>query len=439
LWELTLEKKVIGSQMNSKVLPTNQTNLRLRSITFNDVVLFCIFFIYEDYACLISYDIILPMGLRPSDLGVLLAIAWSVYVFLRVRGQRHSRVYVIIPFVFAFISTVASALQAFLVLGQPLLWGILPFRRMYAAMLFAIAIVYALRSGIVSRDNLIKTLYLVAIVELCLYTLQALLASSISFLAVSTSEVRFGMARLRVPFLLPMLMGIYSFHTYLDSWHKDNVRVVLHLFFAIWTVLFVALICQHRAPTIILLLSYLVAILISRGSASTKVLATLAALLLAVGIAATPMIQSSLQALGGDTSSASQNSLTIRADGHEYYLERLQSSPVFGYGWPNSNYLPATTAAGETYKYYTVDNGIFGLAYMLGIVGCVWIAILYAGALRRSWLVRHSVGGWLFQYFLFETGNLYMGLHWFYYYPMPFMIALAILDYDYGETLHGRR
>lgn len=408
-------------------------------ITIRDVILFATLFAFEDYACLVTEDAIFPYGLRASDIGVLLAVIWSIDVFVRLRGRHKGYVFLIFPFVLAIVSTVISAAQATSLLSQPFRLGILPFRRMYASMLMSVAIVCALRFGLLSKRRLVRILYIIGLFELVLFTAQAILAGSVTFLVISTSEVRFGITRLRAPFLLPMLIGMMSFHNFLDSPHKEDLRVLGHLLVAVWSILFVGLICQHRAPTIILLVSYFVAILLSRGSASTKILGTMIALLVLAGIAATPMIQSTVESLSGSTSSASQNTLEIRADGHEYYLEKLTESPIVGFGWPNSTYLPATIAAGEGYNYYAADNGIYGLAYMLGAFGCAWIAIIYVGALRHAWKIRQSKGGALFQYFLFETGNLYMGLHWFYYYPMPFMIALALLDYDYGEASDGKR
>lgn len=405
-----------------------------RSFVLADLVLFIALFAFEDYACLIPDNASLPLGLRATDLGVLCAVVWSLYVFVQIRGTSKGRTHIGGPFILAVMSTIISAIQGMRLLGQPILLGILPFRRMYAAMFLAVAVVYALRGRILARDRLVSMLYVLGIFELIVYTLQAILASHVTFLATSTSEMRFGLSRLRVPFLLPVLIGMMSFHTFLDSKQKERLSVIGELLIAIWSLLFVALICQHRAPTIILLVSYAIAILFSRGSASTKVLGSFLAILFSIAVAATPMIQTTVQSLTGNTSSISQNTLEIRADGHAYYFQKLQYSPLFGYGWPNQNYLPATVAAGEEFNYYAADNGIFGLAYMLGAFGCLWISIIYAGALHRSWMVKRISGGAIFQYFLFETGNLYMGLHWFYYYPMPFMIALALLDHDYDEV-----
>lgn len=407
-------------------------------ISLSDLLLFITLFAYEDYACLIPDDLSLPMGVRTTDVGVVLAVCWTIYVISRNHGRKLGPLHPVLPFALAIFSTILSAILASSLLGQPFLWGILPFRRMYAAMLLCIGVTEAMRSGVLSKDKLVSMLYVIGISELILYTLQALLAGYVTFLDISTSEVRFGLVRLRVPFLLPLIIGIISFHTFLDSRHKERLSILGHLIIAIWSVLFVALICQHRAPTIILLASYLFAIFISRTSFVTKVLASFVSVFLILGILGTPLIQSTVQALTGATT-GSANTLEIRSDGHEYYLERLQNSPWFGFGWPNSNYSPATQAAGEGYLYYLEDNGIFGLAYMLGIFGCIWIAVLYLGALHRAWKIRRAKGGALLQYLFFETGNLYMGLHWFYYYPMPFMMALALLEYDSGEVADGKQ
>jgi hypothetical protein len=403
------------------------------SVRVSDVILFIILFAFEDYACLLPDDTGLPLGLRYSDVGVILAILWSSYIFISALGIARRKLHFLLPILLAVLSTALSAMSATYYLGQPFLWGILPFRRMYAAMFLVGGIVTAVRCGILTKSRLIRMMYIIGGLELLLFTAQDVLANSIVFLAVNTSEIRFGLTRLRVPFLLPLLLGIISFNRFLNSPNRTNLKEIAHLVFSVWSVLFVAFICQHRAPTLILLSSYLVIVLLWRGDAAMKVLMSIAAIFILLVVAVTPLAQTTIDSLNGDTSAAANNTLIIRADAHDYYLEHLQGSPLLGFGWPNSNYVPAALAAGEGYKYYLADNGIFGFAYMLGGLGLVWLAILYIQALKLSWRSRQVGGLSLFQYFLFETGNLYMGIHWFYYYPMPFMLAVALVELQYDE------
>lgn len=396
----------------------------------SDIFFFVAMFAFEDFACLVDSDATIAAGLRYTDVAVILSVALAFYVFLKTWKVPVKNRFVVLFCAFG-ISTVISAVQGHLLLGQPVLFGILPFRRLYATMLFSLVVVRAVQADVISKRRLLRMLYAISLIELFLFTAQAIFAGSFQFLTVETGEFRFGLVRLRVPFLLPLFCGVLSFNRYLNSENKDNLFEICHLLFSLWSVILIAFICQHRAPTIILLLSYFAALILWKGNGGVKSLAIMTAVVFLVGAMFTPQMQTAFQVISGDNVTASsENSLGIRKSGQDYYLMRLQESPLFGFGWPNSNYAPALSAAGEGYLYFAADNGIYGLAYILGAFGCVCVATLCIFALRRSWDVGKRKGYGFLQYFLFEAGNLYMGLHWFYYYPMPFMIAIALLEVE---------
>ncbi len=397
----------------------------------SDIFFLIAMFAFEDFACLVDSNATIISGVRYTDVAVILSLALAFYVFLKTWKMPKNKFRFLVPFCVFGISTVISALQGYFLLGQPVLLGVLPFRRLYAAMLFSLVVARAVQTDVISKRRLLRMLYVISLIELSLFTAQAVFAGSFQFLAIETGEFRFGLVRLRVPFLLPLFCGILSFNHYLNSETKDKLSEICHLLFSLWSIILIAFICQHRAPTIILLLSYFAALLLWKGNGGVKSLAIMTAVVIFAGALFTPQMQTAFQVISGDNVTASsENSLGIRKSGHDYYLIRLQESPLFGFGWPNSNYAPALSAAGEGYLYYAADNGIYGLAYILGAFGCVCVVTLCIFALRRSWVVGKRKGYGLLQYFLFESGNLYMGLHWFYYYPMPFMIAFALLEVE---------
>ena len=63
----------------------------------------------------------------------------------------------------------------------------------------------------------------------------------------------------------------------------------------------------------------------------------------------------------------------IRKLGKEYYIEQLQKTPILGRGYINTQSEEAFRGAGMDKQYYLNDNGIYGFAFMYGLIGMIWI------------------------------------------------------------------
>jgi hypothetical protein len=406
----------------------------LGEVRLSEIFLFVTLFAFENFACLIPGDAYMFSVFKYSDIGVGCALVWSLWVLIRNLGSRVGQMHYIVPAFLAVVSICLSAISAYEHFGQPVVQGILPFRRLIVAGIFCFALCAAIRTGLVSRERLIVMLYIIGTVELILFTAQAVLAGHVTFLQLDTDETRFGMVRLRVPYLLTTVLGIFSFNTILNGHQAKNSVRLFHILFSVWSILLLGFVAQHRAPTLILVVTYILAFLLWRGGVSNKVIGIAILCMLVLCFSSTELFQSSISGLMGRDTASQTSTLSIRREGQAYYLQRLQSSPLVGFGIPNDNYPPAVEAAGEGYQYYLADNGIFGFAYQLGLFGLVWLAILYISAVKRSIdLFRRTGSLSYFQYFLFEIGNLYMGMHWFYYYPLPFMIVFVLLDTEEKE------
>lgn len=407
----------------------------LGSVTLSELWLFITLFALENFACLVPEKQYIVSSIKYSDIGVILAFFWAVPVILRHFGHHRIKMHFIIPAVLAVVSICLSAMSGYLQLGQPVTLGILPFRKMLITGFLCIAIFMDLRSGHLSKKRLLTMLYVIGAIELILFTTQALLAGRATFLYLDTGETRLGMTRLRVPFLLTMVLGILSFRLALTNREMNGFKKVFHIIFCIWSILLLAFIAQHRAPTIILVISYIAAFFLWRGNVANKMAGFVLLIVLISAFTSTAVFQSSISVLTGEDTNASTSTLAIRESGQQYYLDKIQDSPLFGFGIPNDDYFPATLAAGEASNYYLADNGVYGFLYQLGFFGLLWLAITYVDAIRLAIRICRRNGDFSYlQYFIFEIGNLYMGMHWFYYYPLPFMIAIVLLDYDYGYT-----
>jgi hypothetical protein len=408
----------------------------LGSVTLSELWLFVTLFALENFACLVPDNQYVFSSFKYSDIGVILAFLWAVPVILRNVGHGRMKAHFLVPAVLAMVSICLSAVSGYIHLGQPVISGILPFRRMIVTGLLCVAVFFSLRSGRLSRQRLVTMLYIIGVIELVLFTSQALLAGRATFLQLNTGETRLGMTRLRVPYLLTAVLGIFSFRLFLTDRRLSGPKKAFHIVFCFWSIILLAFVAQHRAPTIILVVSYISAFFLWRGNVANKLVGFVLLMVLISAFMSTVVFRSAVSVLSGEDTGASTATLSIRESGQQYYLERLQDSLLFGYGIPSDNYPPATLAAGEGYNYYLADNGVYGFAYELGLFGLFWLAITYVNAFMLGASLYRRNGNFSYlQYFIFETGNLYMGMHWFYYYPLPFMAVLALLDFDYGMAV----
>lgn len=81
------------------------------------------------------------------------------------------------------------------------------------------------------------------------------------------------------------------------------------------------------------------------------------------------------------------NTMAIRYIGRERYFEQLFSSTrslIFGCGYPNSLYAPATYRAGFNLNIGLNDNGIFCFFYAYGLLGVGAIIAIMLVAVKMS-------------------------------------------------------
>ena len=85
--------------------------------------------------------------------------------------------------------------------------------------------------------------------------------------------------------------------------------------------------------------------------------------------------------------SSGRNTMGVRVDGIAYYLSQVASSPVFGLGGYPLNEI-ANASRGRYLGYVLNDNGVFGLMFMYGGLGLLWIFTMYASLARKSLVIK---------------------------------------------------
>ena len=110
-----------------------------------------------------------------------------------------------------------------------------------------------------------------------------------------------------------------------------------------------------------------------------KVLAILGVIVAIAGVIVSDVFQSTI-----NTILSNEDTLAIRSIGREWYLNSLIKHPILGCGYPHEDCRAACEAAGFTRGIYIVDNGVFGFAYIYGLIGVLWIVGFWIYFLKRA-------------------------------------------------------
>lgn len=379
---------------------------------------------------------IIPGIFRYSDLGILVSVIFFIWSYFGAINRKRVK-YAFSAYILTFlmIIVISSAMSNHF-WGQSVFLGLRTQRTLITCLLLYFPVTHLLKTGRLSYKQFIRLLYIVATLELIVYTLQFFLADIASFTYIDTTEVRYNSARLRVPYLLPLILGIRCLSNVLTGKARTFQKAIWNIIYFLWAAFLLVCICKHRAPSLILVCTMGLAYIIWKKKLTIKMLAGAAvSVILLLIILNSPLIKqmfsSTMQVLFYNSNEG--NTLEIRELGQAYYLQKLTKSPLFGFGRPNFNNKKAYKATGLEYGFYLSDNGVTGFMYIHGIVGVIWLVLLFLKVYKMSWgLYKKRISYTFILYFFFETANLYIGMHWFYGSPFPFVMALVMLEYEHG-------
>ena len=387
----------------------------------------------ENFSWLIPYDDYMISSLKFSDIGVLLALIWTAYVYVKYKPKKNKYKPMIWPGLF-FAVILISSMVCNSKFGQSLGLSIRQVRYLIVCFLLYYAIFRALKFGVLKKEDIVKIIKFQGIAESVIFILQWVLIDKFVFLYTGAT-FEYANARLRVSYMMPFFLMYLSLNDYMNG--KDKTK---NLFLAFLGAFILVAVCQHRAPTLIMLVTFIIGFLLWKKGASKKILiAALAGTILIAFISNSTLIQSALNVLFNGASEG--NTLTIRNAGRLYYFQQLTNynAWITGLGQANINCSRAYSAAGNLLHYYLVDNGIFGYLYCYGVIGIVWILAFYISILKKSYyLFKHDRKYHFLLYIIFEIGNLYMGIHWFWYYTAPFVLFICLLDWEYQESKENK-
>lgn len=377
----------------------------------------------ENFFYLLPGDSYIFSGIKYSDIGLMMAWIWIIYTLIRFKFQ-FSKSESVIPALFIVVILLSGIAGDYL-LGQSLLLTIRQNRYILTCMVLYYFILNTMYFGSLEGKDLLAIFQCIAIIELVLFSFQYLLGSSVKLLQI-TVDTRYGTPRLRVNYLFPLIFSYFCLNRVLNG--KNVLLNTLGIVSGMFIMMEVA---KNRMPVLIMLFTLLIAYLLWKKKMSTKLIVGLLLIIATILLYNTTIIQDSINTILYGDKLGTQNT-EIREIGRQYYLQEIQRSIWLGFGEPNQNYSQAMVASGAGMNIFLADNGVFGFLYCHGILGIIWLISLFYQMAKKSCRIMSVQKNYAYiLYVIYEFLNLYMGMHWYYYYTLPFVLFLCLLNYNY--------
>lgn len=276
---------------------------------------------------------------------------------------------------------VISGFQSSLNVGQPLMMGIRPQRFFIICFLSYFVVRKQLALKKMKAVDILDLLVTMGTIEGILCAMQYFLYGHIIFL-YADANMRYGSVRLYFDSGLMMFTTIVGWCFFL---RKGKFK---YLFSMGMGMVYEFLISKGRLENMCILFSLFLAYIILRKAAFRKVmmlLTLISVIVLLMNTSYSQILINSAKSFLTDTESSETNSkddtgdtMAVRKEGREYYSEQLNKSTqnfILGCGYPNSLCEKAVAyARADTYSLN--DNGIFGYAYVYGMLGLTFVGIL---------------------------------------------------------------
>lgn len=274
-----------------------------------------------------------------------------------------------------------AAWQELRLTGQSFLMGIRPqrFRILIMLSYFPLRKLFLVNKITILRVKEIVFKY--AIIAATLSIIQQLVYNQFIFMYCKT-DIRYGSVRL----YLSTCVIVFAMFFAIENLMKRDFKVINFVMIALGFV-YLLFVVKGRWHFIAICAAVVVAVIIMNKNVKQK-LVYLAIIIISVfALLQTPLVS---DLLSDNTDGG--NTMEIRYEGRELYFNTLKKHPLLGGGYPNDMYSPAKKAAGIDSAYLLNDNGVFGYAYMFGLLGVASLLYWFGKMLYMS-IKQYRVNG----------------------------------------------
>ncbi len=327
------------------------------------------------------------MGINILDIGFLLVAGLAVLIMLMLKDEHEVQYRFRGVFLFTIIMVITSSMQSNILYGQSFWLGIRPQRTflLWALLYFPIRKCMAL--GIITYDGFEKLIYRIGILELILYIGQFLVGDYVTFLHVLSNNVYSTSRYYFNTIFLCLLLFIC-----LDKVFKRE-RILFNLCIIVAVIFEILIVGKMRLNFIAVIVAIACGLIIWRNGGTTKILIIIAGIAGLAMLSSNEVVSSIIPALNR---TSSIDTLAIRDSARAFYLSVLAEHPILGGGYINTDWYPSVVGSGVNLGYGWVDNGIFGFAFLNGLLGVAWFIYLLFRLYKNAYYILKNDGTYLF-------------------------------------------
>ncbi len=410
----------------------------MKYITFNkkNILFMLLLLIPERMLYLVNRNQFLSIfHINYSDFVMAIYFVLFIYVLQRYRTSNFENYYFKNILLIIFPLTIMAAVVPNYLFGQPVISGLL----IQKNFLMIICSYYVFRTlileKIITTDYLWNCLYKLSFVITGAVIVQQALANYIIILDVGYGK-RFGV-RITDNFTYATILLIGSLMLFFNvSSRKEKIVSVIGLVMAYYHVVFVS---QTRIVMVAYGVITIIMALFFRNSVMKKIIYLFIILGIILIASQTELAQYLLSSISG---SSTDPSAQIREVGKALYISEISKTPMVGRGYPHSASPEAYQAAGLSEGIALNDNGLFGFAYIYGILGLIWYVWLCIKTFVCSFNAAKK-GDYRFLLYTVFLQVICTNIIWWYWrfsFALVFTIMLAIMEeYANADSEHKVR
>jgi hypothetical protein len=342
------------------------------------------------------------IGISISDFDLILTFLLLIFVAIRYPrafiNYRNTSFYAIeLSLLFLMLS---SSIRASIHYSQPLWYGIRAQREyiIFPFLYFCYDLLNKQKK--IFKKDIINVLYFISSIEMILGLLQVFVFPSTIFLHIG-GGYRYGMIRFWMNIGYISITFFISLNRLIRKQH-----IYSNLLFVSFCLLFLTEVTKWRMPLIALFISLFFSVMFFSNLSQRKKAGFLAfSVLFCVIFSSTNIGKDILQAIlnGGETDTSN-----IRELGRSLYLQEVLANPVFGGGFANILWPQAVYGSYYSQQIYWVDNGIFGYVFYFGLIGLLFVLILYIFLFKRALFFQKRFHDFsLLAYLIYSVISLY--------------------------------
>lgn len=343
------------------------------------IILIFLFLMENCFYLVNTEKINIPGKVAYSDIWLVIYLSYFFLQFLKYYRIKCSYEFKL-PILILCVMTIVAAIQEMWLTGQSFHLGLRPQRNYLIILLSYFPIRKLFAENKIDVNKLLKLLMVVGTLSASLYIFQKITYNQISFLKVMMNT-RNESLRMYIDSSLVHVSGIvalYYFCIYFKP--KYIIAYAVDLIYVFW-------ISQGRLELLAFLFASAIGVAISRNLDMKKLILLIVAMIAGVVFLSTPFADNLWNAIqtAGTASIEQGNTMAIRYIGRELYFNQLGQSMrtmLFGCGYPNELFHPAASKAGFYNHINLNDNGIFGFAYIYGLIGITTIILIVIKILK---------------------------------------------------------